>query len=345
MPKKHTLEEIKESICNVHGNKYDTKLIDISLVSVAKQRLICNTLNAKHTESKLFSQVEGKVVFSVLLNNLINKGSGCPVCAEASRIKTRTNDDEYVKNLIANHPNNTVGPTGQKTILISEYKGRSYDHTFKCGLCNCEFTRKMDDILRSDRKPRCGECAMKEKQELFKITMEEANRRIEERFGKDSIEINDSVIENVKTPMNFYCYKCKKVFVKTLGDLLVSKGCNLCLPWGYSKKAIEWMNTFEEKIQHAENGGEYSLGAKKWADGYCKNTNTVYEFHGCDFHGHIIGNLSCGRCSDPCQLNPYGVPYVDVYRKTSEKKNYILSLGYNLIEIWECEFDRLKKQT
>ena len=43
-------------------------------------------------------------------------------------------------------------------------------------------------------------------------------------------------------------------------------------------------------IQHAENGGEYRINNYK-VDGYDEANNTVYEFHGCHWHGH------------PCHLN------------------------------------------
>ena len=76
---------------------------------------------------------------------------------------------------------------------------------------------------------------------------------------------------------------------------------------GYSRKAIRWLNHISKKnnieIQHAENGGELriELGNGKYylVDGYCKDTNTVYEFHGDVFHG----NPSIFNKEDKC--HPY----------------------------------------
>ena len=43
-------------------------------------------------------------------------------------------------------------------------------------------------------------------------------------------------------------------------------------------------------IQHAINGGEQQVtlltGQKILVDGLCMKTNTVYQFHGCFYHGH-----------------------------------------------------------
>jgi len=50
----------------------------------------------------------------------------------------------------------------------------------------------------------------------------------------------------------------------------------------YSKSSIAWLNTFEN-LQHALNGGEVTIcGAKV---GFNKESNTVYQFRGCFWHG------------------------------------------------------------
>ena len=62
----------------------------------------------------------------------------------------------------------------------------------------------------------------------------------------------------------------------------------------YSKSSIqylEWVSRCEGvKIQYPLNEGEVKLPATRYKlDGYCHETNTVYEFHGCVFH-------RCPRC-------------------------------------------------
>ena len=62
----------------------------------------------------------------------------------------------------------------------------------------------------------------------------------------------------------------------------------------YSVKAIEWLrwmaHTANVAIEHARNGGEAKIGPY-YVDGYDRENNTVYEFHGCLFHG-------CTNCYD-----------------------------------------------
>ena len=71
---------------------------------------------------------------------------------------------------------------------------------------------------------------------------------------------------------------------------LYGSGCQKCGHMGYSKECIKWLNSIAEKehhkIMHAENGGEYNIPNTPYlVDGFCRETNTIYEFHGCYWHG------------------------------------------------------------
>ena len=62
-----------------------------------------------------------------------------------------------------------------------------------------------------------------------------------------------------------------------------------------SNKAVKWLSwlaeTEEIDIQHAKNGGERRVGNYS-LDGYCEETHTAYEFHGCFWHGKYYVFLS-----------------------------------------------------
>ena len=249
---------------------------------------------------------------------------------------------EKFKQKLLEHTGNIAGSNGRKTELISEYKGRAYSHIFKCGLCGNEFARVIDDMLREGRHCCCYECSLNKKRQMFQITLEEAQERIDQRFGKDVIEIDESVIINMRTNMDFFCHQCNKPFTKRLVDLLRSRGCPNCLPYGYSKMSILWLDSLEIKtIQHAENGGEHRIkNSKYWADGYDLATNTIYEFHGCDIHGHIIENPTCTRCTEKNGLTPYGYSFQEALDKLNKKRLHIHKEQYNYVEIWECELHK-----
>ena len=59
-----------------------------------------------------------------------------------------------------------------------------------------------------------------------------------------------------------------------------------------SKKAMMWLVYREQldgcRIMHDRNGREFRLPTlpRLSVDGFCRETNTVYEFCGCYWHGH-----------------------------------------------------------
>ena len=59
--------------------------------------------------------------------------------------------------------------------------------------------------------------------------------------------------------------------------------------------AVKWLSYISEKedlyIQHVRNGGEKRVGHYS-LDGYCEETNTVYEFQGCFWHGKDFDNIT-----------------------------------------------------
>ena len=107
----------------------------------------------------------------------------------------------------------------------------------------------------------------------------------------------------------------------------------------YSKKALMCLVYIEQldgcRIMHGRNGREYRLPALRHLSvvGFCKETNTVYEFCGCYWQGH-----SC-------------VPYLDVtagagdtlaqrYEQPIARLEQITQVGYQVEVQWECDFDK-----
>ena len=75
----------------------------------------------------------------------------------------------------------------------------------------------------------------------------------------------------------------------------------------YSVKSIKWLEYIAQKenvhIRHACNEGEQGItvnGNRRSykVDGYCEETNTIYQFHGCYWHG-------CKRCYDELTINRF----------------------------------------
>jgi hypothetical protein len=126
-------------------------------------------------------------------------------------------------------------------------------------------------------------------------------------------------------------------------DHLSGKRCPKCFS-SYSKKQIEWLTLMEIRdscqIQHALNEGEYKIPTTNYkADGYCAETNTVYEFHGDFYHGNPKNKKFNPEDINPKSKKTYG----ELYRNTLKKEEVIKSLGYNLVTIWESDWVKFNK--
>ena len=113
-------------------------------------------------------------------------------------------------------------------------------------------------------------------------------------------------------------------------------------PQGYGKTdnqsaiALCWLDWIAETegvlIQHAMNGGERRLAGVK-VDGFDEESNTVYEFQGCFYHGHEV---CYARESTVNPVN--GLTMGELREKTRRKTTMLAERGYRVVEKWECDF-------
>ena len=120
-----------------------------------------------------------------------------------------------------------------------------------------------------------------------------------------------------------------------------------------SLKALQWLYYREsllpkegasaDRIRHVRNGGEQkvlTVAESVFVDGLDAADNTVYEFHGCLWHGCptcFPRNRSAKHQSHPDRtLN-------ELYQATLVKQNAFLQAGYRYVEMWECQWQRLLK--
>ncbi|XP_055387199.1 uncharacterized protein LOC129615842 [Condylostylus longicornis] len=104
-----------------------------------------------------------------------------------------------------------------------------------------------------------------------------------------------------------------------------------------SKQAIQWL-VFEEEnrkinIQHAAKEREAIVAGVK-VNGYCQETNQVFEFYGCYFHGHP----SClPHKRDKPLYDDLNDTLNHRYARTIEKSSRLRNLGYEVVEMWVFE--------
>ena len=124
-----------------------------------------------------------------------------------------------------------------------------------------------------------------------------------------------------------------------------------------SRVALEWLHWQENRLlkysdirhpssvgirlQHVANQGEYLIPNSRYTvDGYDAQTNTVYELHGCFWHG-------CPECypnRSESHRRLEDRPMDEVYSCTQKKLQFQRDKSYNVIETSECEWSKMKKR-
>ena len=118
------------------------------------------------------------------------------------------------------------------------------------------------------------------------------------------------------------------------------QGCPRCgRGKNISSKEIKWLDMIGIPDDKDHRHVFLKIGDKIIiADGYVGSTNTVYELHGSYWHGDP-------RVFNPADINPNSKKtFGELHQKTIEKENLIKSGGYNLVTIWEKDFDQLIKK-
>ena len=87
--------------------------------------------------------------------------------------------------------------------------------------------------------------------------------------------------------------------------------------------------------EHREVTIKFKDGTRVYCDGYIKKTKTVYEFWGDFWHGNPKFHLPDTKIGNKTAA--------EVYKATMIKRAKYKENGYNLVEIWEHEWDELKK--
>ena len=203
------------------------------------------------------------------------------------------------------------------------------------------------------------------KQALEKWHQEQREKEVVFDFQKELVEYCESDVRLLKQG----CLTFKRLFEAQAGfnpfdHITIASACNKdlrmnrmipnsiasepTLGWknriNHSKVSIEWLTWCiqeqSQDIQHARNAGEYRIpGTNFHADGYCHDTQTVYEFQGCFTHGCT----TCHPNRHEKHVRHYDRTMQDIYEISQHKVQQLREQGYTVVQIWECEWKRLKQ--
>ena len=109
----------------------------------------------------------------------------------------------------------------------------------------------------------------------------------------------------------------------------------------FGQMAVQWLTWEAAKtgcaIRHQVNGREKRIG-KLPVDGWCPETRTAYQFHGCFFH-------DCPKCYDQNETNSVnGKTMATLLEKTRCNTAY-LRRHVKVVEMWECEWKDVRNES
>lgn len=296
-------EEFIKRARRVHGNKYDYS--KVTYINMYTRVIIICPIHGQ------FSQVPSEHL----------RGYNCYKCGKLSMSRTLLcTQDEFISNAHTVHN------------YKFDYSQVIYIHCEKDVIIIC---------------PQHGPYSQTPKRHLIGkgcYTCARTNRLTQQDFLDRSIKVHGDTYGYSKV-VYIIAYSDVIITCKIHGDFTqkpyihwAGSGCQKCAKVGYSRKAIAWLDNVAEtenlEIQHMNNGGEFHIPQTRFkADGYCHKTNTVYEFHGCTFHG-------CPTCTEPDMLHPFRkIPNHIIYDKTLQREQQIRDLGHNLVVMWEHDWD------
>lgn len=287
-----------EKAVKIHKDRYDYSLVDYKN-SRTKVKIICK-------EHGVFEQQP---------RHHTGQKSGCLICGGKRKLSTqefiersmKIHGDRYDYSLVDYYKNNKT-----KIKIICKVHG-VFEQSPKNHLDGCG----------------CIRCIIKPNTSTSHEFVEKAKKVHGELYDYSLVDYKNSY-----THVKILC-KEHGVFEQQPRHHFEGSGCSKCTSKSYSKLAMKWLESLGiSNLRTAlSQEGEFTIpGSLYKADGYCEETNTIYEFHGDYWHGNP-------KVFDPNEINVVNKKtFGELYENTLRKKEYILSLGFKYVEMWESDY-------
>lgn len=296
----------------IHGDKYDYSLITKEHITGVMAYI---PLRCKQCTKE----------WSPTINAHVNNKHGCPRCI--------TNAPWTLKSIKERGEHIHGNKFNYDKVTEDHVKGVGSQIPVTCNDCTYEWWPNIGNHFNHGYG--CPSCSNKAPWTLGRF-LQAANYLHGNKYNY--IMITEQHIQNIYSRVPLICIKCNHQWAPTIHDHINGeRGCPHCCKFrAYSNAQINWvegiMQTENIIIQHALSPqGEVRIPNIGKVDGFCHETNTVYEFHGDFWHGNPIKY-------QPHNVNPVSnKTYGELYQKTIERDQNIRNLGYNLIVKWETD--------
>lgn len=354
MPKKITSKEFIEKSRLIHGDRYDYSLV-----------------NYKNTYERINIVCKVHGMFSQVPKDHLS-GAGCSICAKQSRIQTnleiygghpqqnpdvrektkQTNLQKYGK--INPQQNPDIREKTKQTIIdrygvdhplqsLAVQEKMKQNNIRKYGI---EWTTQVFEFKQKKIQSFLNKYGVdnprKSEEIKTQITQTNLKRYGTEHYAQKHMVDIIQLINDFDWLLDQYITKGKTALqlASEIGVTDTTIGRYLRKVEIEIKKAHQsyvskkWLESIIEKdrivIEYEYQWNDSNKRQK--ADGYCKDTNTIYEFHGDYWHGNPI--VYDSDCMNTVVNKTMGT----LYNNTITRENQIKELGYNLVIMWESDF-------
>lgn len=242
-------------------------------------------------------------------------GRGCEKCGRtSSKIKITSNTQKFIKKAKKIHGN-------RYSYELVEYTNAITNITIVCKVHGCFECTPHSHLDGSG----CRECFLARRRSSTDIFIAKANAVHNSKYT-----YGNSVYTNIRSKISITC-PFHGDFVQIPDNHLHGHGCPRCLK---TYKQHKWLDSLGIPNDDSHREVTIRVGKKRFrVDGYRPETKTVYEFNGDSWHGNP--KLFDAAGVNTANKKTYGT----LYSNTIQKETALKNAGFNVVSIWESEFD------
>jgi hypothetical protein len=295
--------------CSINKKRLTTKEYINNALKVHNGLYDYSKVNYINTKTKICIICEKHGEFLQNPNNHL-QGKGCLKCANDDK---RSNEYDFINKSKKIHKDKYDYSLVEYKKVTSKVKIICKEHGI--------FEQIPNTHLSGSGCPKCCSSTKINTIEFIK----RANERHNNKYDYSYVEYVNS-----ETNVNIIC-KEHDLFSQKPANHLIGNGCPKC-GTTYGIKENKWLDIFNIKKEYRQ----YKID-KYFVDGYDPETNTIYEFNGDFWHGNPIKYKK-----DDVNIIS-GKTFGYLLEKTLEKENKLKQLGYNVISIWESDYNLKEK--
>jgi hypothetical protein len=243
--------------------------------------------------------------------------SECPSCGLLKRAEARKNKlPDLIDKFKEKHHD-------KYDYSLVEYKKMKSKIKIKCNKHNLIFEQTPEKHILS-KTGGCPECNSMGKGNLGKdLFIKKSIQKHGNIYGYKDVIYIDSI-----TKVKIECEK-HGYFEIIPNSHLTGRGCPSCNRNG-SILENKWLDSLGISLIFRQ----YKID-KYYVDGFDPNKTTIYEFYGDYWHGNP-------EKYKPEDINPVNnTTFGELYKRTMEREEFLKSLGYKIVSIWESEYKKI----